>query len=382
MANERLYYLLEKYFEKSYSSEEKAELIQLFASKEYEADIKDWIDKSVERPLPDYEQESATREDILQAILQQRPVLSAVQPAHRIHFLRRSWFRYAAAVVILIGATTIAVFMFTDRQQNPQQKDVAAVVPSGILPGTNKAVLTVDNQKIDLSSGKTGISVGKTIAYNDGEKLTDPGAMMMLATPRGGQYQVVLPDGTKAWLNAASSIRFPAAFKSEKRQIKITGEVYLEVAKDRSKPFMVDVDGKSVVEVLGTVFNINAYGDEGEIKTTLVEGSVRTGGLVLKPGQQATIDDKQAIKISSANIDQTLAWKNGIFNFNGKSFQLFMKELERWYDIDVKYEGVTPPPGMNGEMDRGVQLSDLIRFLESFGYQTRLEGRMLVIKGK
>ena len=184
--------------------------------------------------------------------------IATTAPAHRVHFLRRPWFRYAAAILLISGSAT-AVVVFSNRHPASPGKELVDnnAIPD-IAPGTNRAVLTVDGTQINLSSEKTGINVGNTIAYTDGEKISDAGKLLMLTTPRGGIYQAVLPDGTKAWLNAASSISFPSAFAGEKRQIKVTGEVYLEVARDKSKPFVVDVNGESTELVLGTGFDINA----------------------------------------------------------------------------------------------------------------------------
>jgi len=228
-----------------------------------------------------------------------------------------------------------------------------------------------------------------------------PGGEVMMntmSTPRGGQYRLTLPDGTAVWLNAASSITYPVAFTGNDRKIKVTGEVYLEVVKNAKMPFMVDVDGRTTIEVLGTSFNVNSYVDEGVITTTLVEGKVmvlpgnktvvaasaqrQDGGVTLKPGQQAFQPNNTfTIRMSSsANVEQVLAWKNGIFNFTGKSFPSVMQEIERWYDIQVRYEGAIPTREIKGEMDRGVQLTDLIRFLQGFGLQVALKGRILTVR--
>lgn len=341
--------------------------------------------------------------------LKARMHLQGTMPAtaRRVHFLPRRWFRYAAAIILVAGITT-AVVVSSDRQRSNSQKDVA-VIPSDILPGTNKAVLTVDNKDIDLSSDKTGITVGNDITYTDGEKLSEAGKMLALTTPNGGQYQLVLPDGTKAWLNAASSISFPSAFRGEKREVKITGEVYLEVAKDKSKPFFVDVDGQSSIQVLGTSFNVNSYGDEGEIRATLVEGSIKVGtsrgafngnSVTLKPGQQALLplyttadamsSDRQPdpsgtdgsdkiIVNSNIDLSQTLAWKNGLFSFNNTDLRSAMKQLERWYDIKVRYEGKVSNITLEGEMFRNVKLSEVLDLLKELGLKFRIEGNILVV---
>ncbi|MDO6429423.1 FecR domain-containing protein [Flavitalea sp. BT771] len=333
------------------------------------------------------------------------PGYNSMPTIHRIHFLRR-WGSAAAAILILaVGIVTI-VIRSSDRQPKPSNTPKVSVASPDILPGTNKALLTLsDGTTLNLDSTANGAIAqqgnSSIVKLPNGRivydlKGTSQGQVMMntMRTPRGGQYQLVLPDGTRVWLNAASSIIYPAVFVGNDRKVKVSGEVYMEVAKDKARPFLVDVDGKSVVQVLGTGFNINSYPDEGNIKTTLVEGSVRVlpshtfpgmgRGVVLKPGQQAVISDNDpaTTKVLSANIGQALAWKNGIFDFDDADLQTVMKQLERWYDIDVKFEHGLPGFKTEGQVDRGVKLSGIVRFLNNFGVNTRLEGRTLIISEK
>jgi transmembrane sensor len=334
------------------------------------------------------------------------PQKSIVKPiVHRIHFLRR-WGWAAAAVLILGVGITTAIVVSSDRKPGKPTPALAQTPASDILPGTNRAVLTVDNKEINLSSNKTGIAVGETISYTDGEKLSDAGKMLTLTTPKGGQYQVTLPDGTRAWLNASSSITFPITFAAGERHVTITGEIYFEVTKNKQKPFVVDVDGKSRVQVLGTSFNINSYGDDGNIKTTLLEGSVKvirgdttavavssdrqaksseTAGnysqsVILKPGQQAVLKNTTGIfVVNSPDIEQTLAWKNGIFDFTGADLQSVMKQLERWYDIKVQYSGAVPKITFDGKMYRNVNFSGVLEMLNTMDVKFRMEGKTLIV---
>ncbi len=332
-----------------------------------------------------------------------------VAPAHRINFIKRTWFKYAAAILITLGAGAY-LWNATRNDKELATTNSNKGLQADVAPGGEKAVLKLaDGTKIILDNAPNGnlaqqgnaqvvkLSNGQ-IVYNLQGK---PGQVMWntMSTPAGGQYQVILPDGTKVWLNAASSITYPTVFVGNERSVKISGEVYFEVAKNKEKPFKVDVDGKSSVEVLGTIFNINSYADEKSIRTTLLEGSVKVeaGGtyvssVILKPGQQAMIAvgassdrqpgkaAKQAIVVSSdVDMDQTLAWKNGIFNFNGADLFAVMRQLERWYDIKVRYEGSVSNVIFQGEMYRDANLSDVLEGLQKMGVKFILEGKTLVV---
>lgn len=383
MSQERFIYLINKYVAKTISDQELEELRQLLDNAEQpelsEALSAAWMKEAGRQPF-----------DRVESDLQADAILDIDKPdvhfppvRRPVYFLRK--WGWAAAVILLVGAA-IAVIVSSQQSSAPLKKNIVTA-QDNIPPGTNKAVLTTGDRSFDLSNSKTGVAIGSSITYTDGERIADAGKMIKVATPRGGQYQAVLPDGTKVWLNAASSIQFPAQFSGASRNVEITGEVYLEVARNASQPFSVLLNG-ATIDVLGTSFNVNAYEDGDGVKTTLIEGSVRvspsgTDGVVLKPRQQAVIYAPQGaqpkIKIADANIEQILAWKNGFINFESADFKEVMQQIERWYDITVKYEGAVPSVNIEGRMDRGVQLSDLMYFLNGFGIHTRLEGRTLII---
>jgi ferric-dicitrate binding protein FerR (iron transport regulator) len=189
-----------------------------------------------------------------------------------------------------------------------------------------------------------------------------------LVTPRGGQYQLLLPDGSKVWLNAASSVRFPTSFSGKERHVELTGEAYFEIAKDASRPFRVDAPGGMQVEVLGTHFNIMSYTDENAINTTLLEGSVkvREGSVssLLRPGEQASLNKaSDGISVSNADVDETIAWKNGLFRFEGATIEAVMKQIARWYDVEVIYKG-SVSKHFRGMISRSVDISQVIKMLE------------------
>lgn len=414
MEQPSLKYYLERYAQGVITAEERQVLAEMYHAPRYADELNTllaidevyWREKQLELS----EGYSRVENAIAQQVSAERHLSIPGSSPQRIGLLRRGWLRYASAIILVAGVATAIGIASVGYFREKRTEDVA-MVPE-IHPGTNRAVLLVDNKEIDLASAKTGIAVGKTITYSDGEKLSDAGSKLLLTTPNGGQYQLVLPDGTKAWLNAASSISFPSVFTGANRVIKVTGEVYLEVAKDKTRPFLVDIGSKSLVQVLGTSFNICAYSDDGKIKTTLIDGSIRvfpTGiipaeiqahnagnnGVMLHPGEQAvqvveTSDnaastyatDKHAGILVNTDVDleQALAWKNGLFSFNNVDLRLAMKQLERWYDIKVEYEGTVPDINLDGEIYRNVSLSGVLEPLSKWGLKFKREGRVLKIR--
>jgi ferric-dicitrate binding protein FerR (iron transport regulator) len=246
---------------------------------------------------------------------------------------------------------------------------------------SNGTIVTEGGTKISkLNDGQ--------LVYNILEEKPTQVLYNTVTTPRGGQYQLLLSDGSKVWLNSASSIRFPVSFTGNIRRIEVTGEAYFEVAKDPFIPFKVDVDGKNEVEVLGTHFNINSYADEGSIKTTLLEGSVKVTSLktgeskLITPGQQAQLNTNGQIAINKADLDKVMAWKNGYFNFDGADTRMVMQLISRWYDVDVVYEGDIPQKEFGGDMEKNLNLSQVLKSLEKNDLHCRLEGKKLIVMQK
>lgn len=335
--------------------------------------------------------------------LRELSVDSKLTPSiHRVHFLRRGFLRYAAAVILIAAVATVTIMLSSDHRSTKSGTDLSQkITQSNIHPGGEHAILTLgDGRMITLDSVNDGqlasqggvkivkLSKGKItydlrgLGYKEKEIMWNT-----MSTPTGGQYQVILPDGTKVWLNASSSITFPTVFTTAKREVKITGEIYFEVAKNKEKPFVVDVNSKSLVEVLGTSFNINSYEDEENIKTTLLEGSVKVNNVLLKPGEQAQVStvaatsssDRQLKIINGVNIAQTLAWKNAVFDFNGANVRAVMRQLERWYGIEVHYQGEVPNIVFEGEMYMNTNFSDVLKNLQKMGIKFRLEGKKLIV---
>jgi transmembrane sensor len=213
----------------------------------------------------------------------------------------------------------------------------------------------------------------------------DAGSMMnTLRTPRGGQYRLVLPDGTQAWLNAASSISYPAAFTTNERRVRISGEVYFEVAVDKAKPFVAEASDGSLVQVLGTSFDIDSYLDEGVVKTTLLTGKVRvsagSGATMVAPGEQAQESPDKLTLVDKVDLEKVMAWKNGFFDFQDATLEEVMRQLERWYDIKVEYPKGIPAGQFEGQISRNINLADLLKILARADVKFKIEeGRRLLV---
>jgi len=303
----------------------------------------------------------------------------------------------AAAAIVLI-ALSIAFYFTSIPQQDVKAELVEKVPSTDIAPGGNKAVLTLaDGSTISLDDAKAGELLeegGMTITKTEDGLLTysvhaDQGKKNIhpqfntISTPKGGQYRVVLPDGTNVWLNAASSLKYPTQFTGRERLVELVGEAYFEVNSQRSSksdliPFYVKTSDQ-LVEVLGTHFNINAYADESSTKTTLVEGSVRisaevkgrVASILLRPGEQARIN-KSSVGISAVEVNNFIAWKNGFFQFQDSDIENVMRQFSRWYDVDVEFEGEAPIIKLWGKVYRNVNASEALEILEYFGFNYRI----------
>lgn len=318
-----------------------------------------------------------------------------------------SRLRYAAAAAVIIVAGTASWFLFNRKPgEETRQLSVQQQTPQNdVTPGGNKATLTLaDGSVIVLDSATNGAiaSEGGTkiiklengqLAYNAGGPGNGgPGnsgtatPYNTISTPRGGQYHIVLPDGSSVWLNAASSLRFPVAFTGKERRVEITGEAYFEISANASAPFFVKA-GDIDVQVLGTSFNINAYYDEGSIKTTLLSGSVKVSNeasnAVLRPGQQAILNSRSGpegkITLKTIDTEDAIAWKNGLFLFNNTDIKSIMRQIARWYDVEVKYEGNIPENSFVGEVSRDSRLSEVLKILELSNVHFKIEGKTITL---
>ena len=311
-----------------------------------------------------------------------------------------AWIRVAAASVILL--LLAGVFYFSNKEAD-QGKTVVKETPSpllksDILPGGNKAVLTLaDGSTIILDSVQNGTLSNqgniKVIKLDDGQLAYDKSGVSAspqllyntISTPKGGQYQLTLSDGSKVWLNAASSLRFPASFSGKERKVELTGEGYFEVAHNTNMPFNVRVNDMEV-QVLGTHFNINAYEDETSVKTTLLEGSVKVSegnkNVIIRPGQQVwdVKGNNELLVKKDVDIESVIAWKNGYFYFENATIKEIMRQLSRWYNVDVVYDGQPPAGHYRGKPSRHLHLQEIIKVIELSGVKISVNNKTIIVK--
>ena len=284
--------------------------------------------------------------------------------------------RLAIAASLLLAFCIGAYFLLFETKQVPQVKKTVL----DLAPGTNKAFISladgsivplsgIANQKV-LKQGATEILIIKSgmVTYR-GSETGQSNVLNTLHTPRGGQYALTLSDGTKAWLDAASSITYPVAFNGATREVSITGQVYFEVAHNAAKPFRVSVKNETI-EVLGTHFNVNAYNDEPTLTTTLLQGQIKLslkGGesKLMHPGEQGQVTNSRLAMVDQANVEEAVAWHNNMFKFNEASIPQVMRQLSRWYNVDIIYEGKIPDTKFSGELYRNVsalKISDILSY--------------------
>lgn len=414
MSAERLTILWEKYLSDQMTPAERSEFQELGADPRYQEHLDTLMQSLFEEnryPVkPETDREKNFGEVMRMAASRTAPS-ATIRP---VHFLRKWRWVAAASIMLLLGAG--AYFW-------PSGKKIAGpavMVNADIQPGKDGAVLTLaDGRQVSLDTIKTGVVAlqgGTTARIANGTLVYEgTGNEVMyntMSTPKGRQFHLTLPDGTRIWLNAASSIRYPTVFTGTERRVEITGEAYFEVARDKKMPFRLNINNRVGIKVLGTHFNVSAYENEEMINTTLIEGSVHVSdvadqpegrntqpgitfsdrrGVTLKPGQQAQIAnvpvDRKAqtesgsgIKvINNADIEKATAWKNGLFYFDGATLREIMRQVERWYDIEVVFEKGVRNAEFAGKMTRGITLQGLLIVLEKSDVHYRLDGKKLTI---
>jgi len=301
-----------------------------------------------------------------------------------------SWPAIAAAAIVLL-CFSFGFYFVLKKDHAPLSAGKplqVAINPEDFAPGSNKALLTLsDGSTIALDDAndlkiaeKGGVKITKDkdglITYQWDSDTQTP-TINTLSTPKGGQYQLILSDGTKVWLNAASSITYPTSFKSGERKVSLKGEAYFDVAKNKKQPFKVITDRQELT-VLGTQFNINSYDDEPETKTTLLEGSVQISSsntkqsILLSPGEQSALKENGKIKVSAVNTENAVAWRSGLFQFQDSDIQEAMRQLSRWYNVAIEFEGPIPAIRLWGEVHRKANAIEALEILSYFGLKYKI----------
>ncbi|HEY4286308.1 MAG TPA: FecR domain-containing protein [Puia sp.] len=390
---EKAAHLLRLYLTNKISSTELNDLNRFLLDESYAGYLQSALSELIEASpaLPDYQEEEW--ESLYQKIRHK-----AIKPHTIPPYKRRSWLIAAATIMVMFtgGAVALMLRSGNDKASRPVA-DRIKPASNDIGPGGNKATLTLaDGSTIDLDQANNGtirqqgrsqlVKVnGDLLAYKESRQMNkeeDPNSFNKISTPRGGKFQLVLPDGSKVWLNAASSLTYPTTFAGKDRSVQLQGEAYFEIAPNAAKPFKVNHDGLQI-EVLGTSFNIMAYKDEQAVRTTLLEGRIRVhnGGqaVLLSPGQQARSKDNQPVSVAAADLEEAVAWKNGVFRFNESTIEEVMRQISRWYDVDVVYGSSIPKDLFRGEIYRNVNVSAVLKVLEVSGVHFRVEGKKIFV---
>lgn len=399
MSTTRLEYLFHRYLNKQATLEESEELMQLMQQRAHDANIKQlldgvWNNLTVENRLST-EKADVLFNNILTLSDKNAHETTDVQlherPVRRLFTLSRM----VAAAIILLCITAGVYYWFMAR---PASKIVTTGNPrykNDITPGRNGALLTLSNgAQIQLDSAGNGniaqegniniIKIDSQLSYTVGAGVNATNLYNTVKTAKGNQYQLQLPDGSKVWLNAESGIRFPVTFGGKERRVEITGEAYFNVKHNSRQPFVVAVNGFEVHD-LGTQFNVNAYTNETAVRTTLVEGKVSIehgGATILKPGEQAEVNEKGRVKVlKDVDVEAAVAWKNGRFMFDNNNIQSVMRQLERWYNIEVVYAGNVSTEEFVGGVSRFGNISEVLKMLEKTGTVSfEIEGRKVIVK--
>lgn len=344
--------------------------------------LRDWYQQLEEsQPVPPVQDDSQMKRAVLETVLaQKRPVLK----------VNRNWYRIAVAASVLF-ALGLVLYMTGGYGERP-----AVFFTTDISPGKANATLTLsDGSVVDLGEAKTGSLNGETAVklskgakdllvyeHSDAKKTTEVPLYNTIRTPAGGKFSAVLPDGTHIWLNASSSIRFPVHFQEKERRIDMTGEAYFEVSKNKDQPFLV-YSGDQVVRVLGTHFNINAYADEAFSTTTLEEGKITVhrgnSSVVVNPGQQVLNKITGPLLVKTADVQRELAWKDELFDFKSADIRFIMRQLSRWYNVEVSYQGEISNDLFTGKINKNIKLSEALKILSNQNIHFKIEGKKIIV---
>jgi transmembrane sensor len=391
---ERFSYLFTRYSDQTATPQEIAEFSamvdQSMSDEELSSYLEQlWEDMQIQEPLFSIEKS----EVMLGNILNSGTAAESLTANHRTA-KRYIWLKVAATTGLIVTASFLGRSLWVPTPLKTA-KTIKHSIAHDALPGGNRAILKLANGKtFSLDSSANGILANqgalKITKLANGQLLCTvngttsvPSANNLISTPRGGTYQIVLADGTKVWLNAASSLSFPSAFTGKTRNVTVTGEAYFEVRKNPGMPFIVTTKNEEI-EVLGTHFDVSCYEDETASRTTLLEGIVKINSKgntqLLKPGQQAMLLSNGVIRVNTiTDAASAIAWKNGEFAFNDASIQEVMKQVSRWYDVSIVYEGKISTHQLTGSISRQVNASELLGMLSYAGIKFKIEGKKITI---
>lgn len=394
---ERITILVNNYFKHTLTELERVELLQYLEDPLLSEHVNAVMEALWQEQEPLLQQFNLSERDAMIASL--LATIQTKEGAKR-KVLYMKMLRYAAMVAIIAG---IGAFAFQKLQSNKQKAvDYTLRVKMEDQAGEmEKTVLTLsDGSKIVLDDSVKEMAISSKAQNNvlilkDGflsykttpEAKDDPAYTKVLntiSTPKGKQYQIVLPDGTKAWLNAASSLTFPVVFSKESREVTVAGEVYFEVAPNKNAPFLVKTNNNLLIHVIGTNFNINAYDDESFVETTLIEGAVKVScenqEILLQPRQQAKLNrDTKKMDVLAVDTETTLAWKNGYFYSKNSNLKEIMRQIERWFDVEVRYDGNAKPGTFSGSISKYLTLEQVLKIFELSDVKTKVDGRVITI---
>lgn len=391
-SSSRFQELMGKYLQGQATTAELHELSWRLGSRLYEEELEQmientWLDKEDKNADSGGENQ---REEILRKIMNERQ--EEPSSAKSVIRMKRYWWIAAACVIVAAGVLFVNPFGKKSEKNIPVAE--ATPEPVKIMPGSTKAMLTLDDGSVivlnDQQKGKIASQGNATIFKQDSGLLGYQGlsgaiAYNTLRTPRGGEYQVVLNDGTKVWLNAATSLRFPVSFTGNERMVELDGEAYFEVASDHSKPFRVKMNDGTMVEVTGTHFNVMAYQEEGAQRTTLLEGAINVSKNNLKrnirPGEQAVVNLNSIKILTMTDPQESIAWKNGLLSFHEADLKAIMRQAARWYDVDVQYKGEIPERTFTGSVNRSSSLKELLKIFELSDIHFTIQGRTILVSG-
>lgn len=387
MTSARISYLAARYFDNTCTPAEKLELAAWIDRQTDDTVLEAVLGEAWASHVPLIMMPDEMSDRIVSAMFGRAPEVPVMQARTRYY---KIW--WAAASILVLGGIGVWAWQH-QRSPSPVAESKQQRYKNEVMPGSNRAMLTLaDGSVIALDSAGNGLlgrqGAVKIIKQANGELAyvgNGNGEAMYntMTTPRGGQYHLTLPDGTQVWLNAASAITYPAAFTGKERKVTVKGEAYFEVTANANMPFRVAA-GNIAVTVLGTRFNVNAYTEEPAVRTTLVDGAVSvtagSNSTVLRPRMQARVGKDEVLHVTeNIDTDEIIAWKNGFFQFTDADMPAIMRQIEKWYDVKVTYEGPVPEKSFGGGMQRSLPLTEVLGILEENGVKFKIEGKNIIV---